>query len=149
MSTPASDSALRSYYREESDRVRRDYEANGSGRACIQDRSLVVDKLLHQLWAQQAALHSVPGYALIALGGSGRRALYPQSDIDLLFLCENEAFRARAKDPVRSICQELWDSGLRASPTTRTLDDCARFDQENVELPSAFLDWTTRFAGNA
>src|SRR3974390_794280 len=135
MSTPASDSALRSYYREESDRVRRDFEANGSGRTCIQERSLVVDKLLHQLWAQQAALHANPGYALVALGGYGRTALYPQSDIDLLFLCETEALRARAKDPVGWICQELGDSGPRASPTTRTLDDCARFDQENVESP--------------
>ncbi len=140
MSTPASDPALRNYYREEAERVRRDFEANGSGRACIQDRSQVVDKLLVQLWAQQAALHSIDGYTLVALGGYGRRALYPQSDIDLLFLCENEALRSRAKDPVRVICQELWDSGLRVSSTTRTLDDCGRFDQENVEFTISLLD---------
>ncbi|HZD32176.1 MAG TPA: [protein-PII] uridylyltransferase, partial [Candidatus Angelobacter sp.] len=48
--------------------------------------------------------------------------------------------RSRAKDPVRAICQELWDSGLRASPTTRTLDDCGRFDQENVEFTISLLD---------
>ena len=58
----------------------------------------------------------------------------------LLFLCENEALRTRAKDPVRSICQELWDTGLRVSPTTRTLDDCGRFDQDNVEFTISLLD---------
>ena len=47
---------------------------------------------------------------------------------------------ARAKDPVRSICQELWDTGLRVSPTTRTIDDCGRFDQDNVEFTISLLD---------
>src|SRR5664279_297635 len=140
MSTPTFDPALRSYYREESDRIRRDFEGDGSGRECIQGRARVVDKLLLQLWAQQPALQSTAGYAMVALGGYGRRALYPHSDIDLLFLCENEALRGRAKDPVRSICQELWDTGLRASPTTRTIDDCGRFDQDNVEFTISLLD---------
>ena len=140
MSTPTFDPALRSFYKEESDRVRRDFEGNGSGRACTQDRTMLVDKLLLHLWEQQPALSASTGIALVALGGFGRRALYPHSDIDLLFLCENEALRTRAKDPVRSICQELWDTGLRVSPTTRTIDDCGRFDQDNVEFTISLLD---------
>ena len=140
MSTPTFDPALRSFYKEESDRVRRDFEANGLGRSCAQDRTQLVDRLLFHLWEQQPALRSNPGFALVAIGGFGRRALYPHSDIDLLFLCENEALRTRAKDPVRAICQELWDTGLRVSPTTRTVDDCGRFDQDNVEFTISLLD---------
>jgi len=140
MSTPTFDPALRSFYKEGSDRVRRDFEANGSGRSCVQDRTQIVDKLLLHLWEQQHALCSNTGFALVALGGFGRRALYPHSDIDLLFLCENETLRTRAKDPIRAICQELWDTGLRVSPTTRTIDDCGRFDQDNVEFTISLLD---------
>ena len=140
MSTPIYDPGLRSFYKEESDRVRRDFEANGSGQACTQDRAQVVDKLVFHLWEQQPALRSKPGFALAALGGFGRRALYPHSDIDLLFLCENEALRTHVKAPVRSICQELWDTGLRVSPTARTIDDCGRFDQDNVEFTISLLD---------
>jgi [protein-PII] uridylyltransferase len=140
MSTPTFDPALRSHYKEESDRIRRDFESNGTGRACIADRTQLVDKLLLHLWTQQPSLQVGIGCALVALGGFGRRALYPHSDIDLLFLCENETLRARVKDPVRRICQELWDTGLRVSPTTRTIDDCGRFDQENVELTISLLD---------
>ncbi len=101
----------------------------------------VVDKLLLQLWAQQPAVAVDGGIrhgCARAVMGAGR--LYPHSDIDLLFLCENEGLRARAKDPVRSICQELWDTGLRVSPTTRTVDDCGRFDQDNVEFTISLLD---------
>ena len=140
MSTPTFDPALRSFYKEESDRVRRDFEANGSGRSCTESRAQLVDRLLLTLWEQQPALRSTAGFAMVALGGFGRQALYPHSDIDLLFLCENEMLRARAKDPVRSICQELWDTGLRVSPTTRTIDDCERFDQDNVEFTISLLD---------
>src|SRR5215813_5983662 len=140
MSTPTSDFALRSYYKDESDRIRRDFEAEGVGRVCIEQRTRLVDKLLQQLWAQSPALTQNQGYALAALGGYGRGSLFPHSDIDLLFLCENEALRARAKDTVLSVCQELCDTGLRVSPTTRTIEDCSRFDQENVEFTISLLD---------
>ena len=53
---------------------------------------------------------------------------------------QNEALRGSMKEPIRSICQEMWDIGLRVSPTTRTLDDCARFDQDNVEFTISLLD---------
>src|SRR6516165_10249273 len=140
MSTPTSDSALRSFYREESERVRRDFEGNGSGRSCTLECTQLVEKLLAPLWQQQSAVNAKPGFALAALGGFGRRALYPRSDIDLLFLCETDALRFSTKDPGRAICQELWDTGLRVSPTTRTIDDCGRLDQENVEFTVSLLD---------
>ena len=140
MSTPTSDSALRSFYREESERVRRDFGGNGSGRSCTQKCMQLVEKLLAPLWQQQSAVSAKPGFALAALGGFGRRALYPRSDIDLLFLCETDVLRLSTKDAVRAICQELWDTGLRVSPTTLTIDDCGRLDRENVEFTISLLD---------
>ena len=140
MSTPTSDSALRSFYREESERVRRDFEADGAGHSSTRERTLVVERLIASLWEHQPALSSTPGFALVALGGFGRRALYPHSDIDLLFLSETDALRLSAKDPVRTVCQELWDAGLRVSPTTRRIEDCGHFDQENVEFTISLLD---------
>ncbi len=140
MSSPAADSTLRAHYRQEFERLRTEFEANGSGAATVRDRTAVVDKLALQLWEQHVAGRAGSGFALVALGGFGRRALFPHSDVDLLFLAENEAQRGWAKDPVRSICQEMWDIGLRVSPTTRTLDDCARFDQDNVEFTISLLD---------
>lgn len=133
------DPALRAFYREESARIFEQFGETVLGRAITGGRSDAVEKLLLGLYAQQEQFHE-PGYALVALGGFGRSALFPHSDIDLLFLCESERQRDRAKDPVRQVCQELWDSGLRVSPTTRTLDDCARFDPDNVEFTISLLD---------
>ena len=140
MSSPALEHGSRAFYRQEFERLRREFEATGSGRALLRDRTQFVDKLVQQLWEQHVSPVVRSGFALVALGGFGRGALFPQSDIDLLFLAENDALRGRMKDPVRSMCQEMWDTGLRVSPTTRTLDDCARFDHDNVEFTISLLD---------
>ena len=140
MSSPTVSSVLRDFYRQEFDRVRRDFEASGSGQAAISERTSLVDKLAQQLWEQHLSPRTDEDCALVAIGGFGRKALFPHSDVDLLFLCQSEALRDSIKDPVRSICQMMWDIGLRVSPTTRTLDDCARFDQDNVEFTISLLD---------
>jgi [protein-PII] uridylyltransferase len=138
MSSQAADSTLRAYYRQEFERLRAEFEANGSGAATVRDRAALVDRLAAQLWDQHVSTSA--GFAMVALGGFGRRALFPYSDVDLLFLAESEALRGKMKEPIRSICQDMWDIGLRVSPTTRTLDDCARFDQDNVEFTISLLD---------
>jgi [protein-PII] uridylyltransferase len=74
------------------------------------------------------------------LGGFGRSELFPYSDIDLLFLTEDEAFGDRIKSAVSSMCQTMWDCGLRVSPSVRTLADCGRFDQGNLEFTLSLLD---------
>ena len=76
----------------------------------------------------------------MAVGGYGRSELFPHSDVDLLFLTEDEASRERIKEPVIAVCQEMWDCGLRVSPSTRTLADCARFNQDNLEFTLSLLD---------
>ena len=140
MSSQALEHGPRALYRQEFERLRREFEATGSGRASLRDRTQLVDKLALQLWEQHVPATVRSGFALAALGGFGRGALFPYSDIDLLFLAENDALRGRMKDPVRSLCQEMWDTGLRVSPTTRTLDECSRFDPDNVEFTVSLLD---------
>jgi [protein-PII] uridylyltransferase len=138
---------LRTQYRERSDFLREKFAGDGSGLSATRDRSGLVDEILRSLWSQQTALHQ-RGSALVAMGGYGRGALFPHSDIDLLFLCATESLRNSARDPVRTICQELWDTGLRVSPTTRTVEDCARFDQDNIEFTISLLD-SRLLAGDA
>ncbi len=140
MSSPALEHGSRALYRQESERLRRDFEATGSGRASLRERTQFVDKLALQLWEQYVPPTIQSGFTLAGIGGFGRAALFPHSDIDLLFLVENDALRGTMKDPVRSMCQEMWDTGLRVSPTTRTLDECARFDPDNVEFTVSLLD---------
>src|ERR1700690_2495195 len=82
----------------------------------------------------------IPGVALAAVGGYGRRELFPHSDIDLLFLAADEATRDRLREPLALYLRCLWDAGLRISQSVRTPDECAQFDSQNIELYISLLD---------
>jgi [protein-PII] uridylyltransferase len=139
MAGTALDFALRGFYRQEFESIRRDFDATGSGLEALSSRTRLVDKLALTLWEQYLSpLGS--GLAMVASGGYGRSELFPHSDIDLLFLLADDSCRDQIQDPIRSVCQTMWDVGLRVSPVTRTLADCARFDQNNLEFTLSLLD---------
>lgn len=136
---------LRSFYRQEFDRVRRDFEATGVGLNSLSERTRLIDFLALTLWDKHFSSRSRAGVALAAVGGYGRSELFPHSDVDLLFLAADEDSRERIKEPVSAVCQEMWDCGLRVSSSTRTLADCSRFNQDNLEFTLSLLDG--RFLG--
>ena len=136
---PSAASELRERYRQDSLLIERDFEADGSGLTSLSSRTRMVDNLALTLWEQHCAA-SGRSCALIATGGFGRSQLFPYSDIDLLFLAEDEPSRDAIKGPVTALCQTMWDCGLRVSPTVRTLVDCGRFDQNNLEFTLSLLD---------
>jgi [protein-PII] uridylyltransferase len=80
------------------------------------------------------------GVALVAVGGYGRRELFPYSDIDLLFLASDEPTRDKLREPLAPYLRSLWDGGLRISQSVRTPDECAQFDVTNIELYISLLD---------
>src|SRR5579862_6606078 len=93
ISSQTADGGLRSFYRQEFGRVHRDFVATGSGLAALSDRTRLVDKLALTLWERQFPSRPRCGYALAAVGGYGRYELFPHSDVDLLFLTEDEENR--------------------------------------------------------
>ncbi len=101
-----------------------------------------MDALVESLWKQVTGSDRklAVGVALVAVGGYGRRELFPFSDVDLMFLLSGRVALRDVKEPVRRLNQRLWDCGLRASPLTRTLAECGRFEAENVEFTLSLLD---------
>ena len=75
------------------------------------------------------------------MGGYGRRALFPYSDIDLLFLYEKEGHEEfLSRKVIAPLSQSLWDLHLRVSPTTRTLAECGKLHRGNIEFNISLLD---------
>jgi len=140
--TPSLSGDLRIRYGEESARIRREFEAGGDGRQAVVQRTILLEQVVRRLWQEIIAKDESGSSksALVAIGGFGRGCLFPYSDVDLLFLHENQATEAAFKDPIRSFSQELWDLRLKLSPSTRTLAECDRFDPDNVEFTLSLLD---------
>ncbi len=64
-----------------------------------------------------------PQLTLVAVGGYGRGELYPKSDIDLLILLPTEA-DAAVQQQLQDLVGLLWDIGLEAGHSTRTVAQC-------------------------
>ena len=134
--------ALKAEYQEAAERIRLDFEQTRSGQDVLRSRTSLVDGLAHRLWRHHISpdLSEPAGFALVAIGGYGRGALAPYSDIDLLFLSDGAAPAGAHKDAIRAFCQDLWDLRLKLSPTTRMLDDCDRLHRDNPEFNISLLD---------
>ncbi len=118
------------------------FDRDGPVASSATERAAAVDALVGELWAEAIAAEERlrKGVALVAVGGYGRRQLFPHSDIDLMFLLDAKVAEKDVKDAIRRVSQEMWDCGLRVSPMTRKLAECERFDPENAEFTLALLD---------
>src|SRR6202140_2434752 len=135
-------STLQELYAEESAKIREQFEATGDGKAAIRNRSSLIDSVVIELWNEVTNTgNPLDGFCIAAMGGYGRRALFPYSDIDLLFLYEKEAqAEYLGKKSIAPLSQSLWDLHLRVSPTTRTLAECGKLHRGNIEFNISLLD---------
>lgn len=125
-----------------SSELRTAFETAHDGATLVTESAAFIDRLIECLWIAHIdpEEYGPDGFALCAVGGYGRREIFPHSDIDLLFVCRDERTESGRKEAIRIFCQELWDIGLRASATTRTIEECGRLNQENPEFTLSLLD---------
>jgi [protein-PII] uridylyltransferase len=132
---------LRDLYLAESARIQQEFASTGDGAFASAQRTSLVEKILLSLWNEIISpTGTTKDFALVALGGFGRRALFPHSDVDILFLHADRSSEDQLRDPIRSFCQELWDLRMKLGPTTRTVAECDHFDQQNVEFTISLID---------
>ena len=80
------------------------------------------------------------GIAMLAVGGYGRKELFPYSDIDIMILLDNEALALAIKESLSEFVRLLWDAGLRLSHSVHTVADCVEVHDQNAELNVSLLD---------
>jgi len=133
---------LREFYAAESARIREDFATTGDGRAAVHGRTALMDSIALQLWKELISADEAgpSNVALIALGGYGRRWLFPFSDIDILFLHAGGSADRDLQQRIANFSQEIWDLRLKLSPATRAFAECEKFDPGNVEFAISLLD---------
>ena len=90
---PISAFSLSDFYTSESLTIQQTFDRTGDGLAVLRGRSDVVDTTVASLYLHYFCpqLNEPRNFCVLALGGYGRRELFPHSDIDLLFLTESRA----------------------------------------------------------
>ena len=82
-------------------------------------------------------------FALLAVGGYGRQALFPYSDVDVLVLLpdnlqleSNETLKARIEGFIGS----CWDAGLEIGSSVRQLHECLSEAAADITVQTAMLE---------
>lgn len=118
----------------------KDHEAYLSGHADALDQAV-------RTLAQGAALPE--SIAISAVGGYGRRELFPFSDIDLLvILADDEAQDAELMSRVSGFFAALWALGLPVGACVRTRSEFVEQAQKDVSIATTYLE-KRLIAGNA
>jgi [protein-PII] uridylyltransferase len=78
-------------------------------------------------------------FALIAVGGYGRRDLCLHSDIDILILF-NKKIPSQAKTLSEELFFPLWNMGLELGYGVRTIKDCLSLSKDDFEVLTSLID---------
>jgi [protein-PII] uridylyltransferase len=127
---------------DERHRIRQQFEAGVSARETVRALCDLADNNIRQIFGEVVRVHSTPpaGLCLLALGGYGRKLLFPYSDLDILFLFGNEKAEQEFRPLISDFSRTLWDLGFRVSSAGRTIEECKRIEEDNAEFHLALLD---------
>src|SRR6266850_2555324 len=126
----------------ERQRIRQEFETDTSARETLRAQCELADRNVQQIFGDVLRVHNrePQGLCLLALGGYGRRMLFPYSDLDILFLMGNDRAEQESRPLISEFSRTLWDIGFRVSSAGRTLEECKRIEEDNAEFHLALLD---------
>ncbi len=122
------------------DRLYSAFLETGDGLGTTLQRSDAVDQIVAGMYDKAFPTSEQQSACVLAVGGYGRRQLFPHSDVDLLFLFAREADAKRSGEALSVLLTELWDGQLRVSQSVRTPAECSRVAPDNHELHVSLLD---------
>lgn len=77
--------------------------------------------------------------ALVAIGGYGRRELFPESDIDIMVVLK-EGNNENVKQKIESFLTFLWDINLHIAQSVRTIDDCIEESKKDITVLTSLME---------
>ena len=115
------------------------WEQGLSGQALLAEQSRLADQFIVDHFEKVSSAEHAGNVAVIALGGYGRRELFPYSDIDLLILFREEV-REAIGPVVDGVLYPLWDTGLDVGHGVRTVGECLEHVADDFYFQVALLD---------
>ncbi|MGA9599149.1 MAG: [protein-PII] uridylyltransferase [Methylocystis sp.] len=134
--------------------ARRALESGGKGLACARFLSDLEDELIRAIYRYATRYVHVAGdgtfedkLTIVAVGGYGRGALAPGSDIDLLFLLPSKQ-TPWGESVVEAILYVLWDLRQKVGHASRSIAECMSHSKSDMTIRTTLIE--ARFIlGNA
>ncbi|HYQ99801.1 MAG TPA: [protein-PII] uridylyltransferase [Casimicrobiaceae bacterium] len=116
--------------------LRASFAARPDTSRLLRESARTVDRMLVAVWSE---LGAPGGLALVGVGGYGRGQLFPHSDVDVLILLPRE-LDADGTVFVERFVGLLWDIGLEAAHSVRTVAECEREMAGDVTVRTSLLE---------
>ena len=130
--TPAQ--RLRTSLKAERERLKARYFRKPDPAFNLAENARLVDEGLRELWA---ATVDDPAAALVGVGGYGRGALFPHSDVDVLVLLpDGHAPNAS----IERFIHAMWDAGLDTGSSVRSVSECVEEAEKDVTVDTSLLE---------
>ena len=100
-------------------------------------RALSVEAMLLAVWRKH--FNNNLAVELVAVGGFGRAALFPKSDVDVLVLASNQQ-EAGLSAAIAEFFAECWSLQIELATSTHTPDSAALFAEEDLSFMTSLLD---------
>lgn len=120
--------------------IQQAFLATGDSLTALAQRTAQVDSVVSDAASSLLFPAAPSGLAVLAVGGYGRRHLFPYSDVDLLLLFESERLALASREAIQAFLQTLWDARMRVSHSVRTPNECTEVHNDNIELNVSLLD---------
>src|SRR5262245_1419184 len=135
---------FRRFLKIETERLRIRHRFGLAGEEIAVGRAFVMDLVVRnaaQLVARElaGADEEPPGWAVVALGGYGRRELAPYSDVDLLFL-RGRSTHEFSKRLAERVLYLLWDAGLTVGHSFRSIAECVSIASDDLHSRNAMSE---------
>ncbi|PJJ96514.1 [protein-PII] uridylyltransferase [Lysobacteraceae bacterium NML03-0222] len=114
----------------------RRFDAGEPAHLLTRARADGVEALILEAW--QALIAADTGLSLLAVGGFGRRGLYPHSDVDLLIL-RDAPLQPETIEAIAGFIALLWDAHIEVSHAVRSLPECLEAASD-ITIHTALMD---------
>ena len=128
-----------SVFRAERKALEESWRKGGSSDGFLLGHCRLVDKYIVECYERAGIQGCNEEIALVALGGFGRKELFPFSDIDLMILYRPKVKKLIAK-VTDAVLYPLWDTGMEVGHGVRTVSESISHAREDYFFLVALLD---------
>jgi [protein-PII] uridylyltransferase len=118
------------------ERLQAEFVARSDPSRLLRGLARLTDEVVTGAWDEAAMPSSA---ALVAVGGYGRRQLFPHSDVDILILLPGTADTDCAR-AIERLLTSLWDIGVELAHAVRTIDECVEAMTADATVRTSLLE---------
>ena len=130
--------SLKNLIKQHHEKLKARFDPHQSVAQLLIDKADFIDQILSEGWNCFLG-NNAARLSLIAVGGYGRRELFPYSDIDILILLDGIQ-NAVNQEALSAFCCFIWDIGLKPGLSVRTVPECVEVLKDDQTVMTSLLE---------